>query len=133
MMMQKSIFRSTACQCVYTRYDFSSYIFIAGVSVCMLARVCVCVCAFVGDCVHSLAYCPYGSASYCVTVCCFTFSFSSLHSMCVSWRVYEEECAQTRVHVHVGLCVCVCSARLCSPAAAAPTRDSGSVCRELKT
>ncbi len=56
--------------------------------------------------------------------------FSPLFSMCLP--LFEEECVQMLVHTHVGLCVrpCVCSARLCS--AAAMTRDSGSVCRELK-
>ncbi len=54
--------------------------------------------------------------------------FSPLLSTRVSLQVFE--CVQMWVHVHVGLCVCLCV--FCSPAAAAPTRDSGSICRELK-
>ena len=50
----------------------------------------MCACAFEGDFVHLLAYRSYGSASYCATVCCFTFSFSSRHSMCVSWRMKKS-------------------------------------------
>lgn len=71
----------------------------------------------------------------------FVFTFLFLKCLCASLLVtLQVRYLYVCVFEEAGVCrcrcmcvsACVCSARLCSPAAAAPARDSGSACRELK-